>query len=77
MVNIEPGTNQDKKAINLTSIVVLLEAFKNLNMARDLLPAPFHPSATADEMRDVFIPPARLGCSSATLLGITRGLLPP
>lgn len=77
MVTVEPSKNQDKKVINLTSIVVLLEAFENLDMARDLFPIPLHPSTTTDEMRDVFIPPAGLGCTSATLLGITRGLLPP
>lgn len=77
MVNIEPSKNQDKKLINLTSIVVLLEAFENLDMARDLFPIPFYPSVTTDEMRNVFIPPAGLGCTSATLLGITWGLLPP
>lgn len=77
MVTIEPSKNQDKKVINLTPIVVLLEAFENLDMARYLLPTPLHTSVTADEVRDVFIPPARLGCTSATLLGITGGLLPP
>lgn len=50
MVTIEPSKNQDKKVINLTPIVVLLEAFENLDMARYLLPTPLHTSVTADEV---------------------------
>lgn len=77
MVTMELSKNRDKRLINLTSIVVLLEAFEDLNMARDLFPIPLHPCETTDEMRDMFIPPPGLGCTSATLLGITWGLLPP
>lgn len=76
MVTIETSKNGDGNLIFLTSIVVFLKAFENLDVTGDLFPFPLHPSVTADEMRDVFVSPARLGCTSATLLGVTRGLLP-